>query len=161
MKFAFILAEKATWPIAVQCRVLNVSRSGYYAWEARPPSLRAARDVELVREIATVHAESDKRYGSPRVHRELRAKGERIGKNHVARLMAEHGIVGKRRRRFRITTDSSHSLPCAPNVLERNFTTDAPNKVWVTDITYIRTGEGWLYLAAILDLFSRRVVGWR
>jgi transposase InsO family protein len=141
--------------------VLNVSRSGYYAWEARPPSLRAARDVELVREIATVHAESDKRYGSPRVHRELRAKGERIGKNHVARLMAEHGIVGKRRRRFRITTDSSHSLPCAPNVLERNFTTDAPNKVWVTDITYIRTGEGWLYLAAILDLFSRRVVGWR
>jgi putative transposase len=160
VKFAFILAEKATWPVAVQCKVLGVSRSGYHAWVKRPPSMRAARDATLVRAIETVHAESDKRYGSPRVHRELRAKGERVGKNHVARLMAEHGIMGKRRRRFRVTTDSSHSLPVAPNVLERNFTTDAPDKVWVTDITYIRTGEGWLYLAAILDLFSRRVVGW-
>ena len=160
MRFAFIFAEKAQWPIAVMCRVLEVSRSGYHAWTKRPPSKRAIENAELAAEIAEVHAESGKRYGSPRVHRELQARGRRIGKNRIARSMQKQGLFGKRRPRFRVTTNSEHEMPIAPNLLERDFTADAPNEVWVTDITYIETGEGWLYLAAILDLYSRRVVGW-
>jgi transposase InsO family protein len=160
VKFAFIHAEKAQWPIVVMCRVLEVSRSGYHAWTRRPPSKRATEDAELAADIATVHDESGKRYGSPRVQRELRARGRRVGKNRIARLMRKHGLFGKRRRRFRVTTNSNHAQPIAPNLLERDFTADAPDKVWVTDITYIKTGEGWLYLASILDLYSRRVVGW-
>jgi putative transposase len=142
------------------CVRLEVSSSGFYAWRKRPPSSRALEDGRLLAEIRTVHAESHGRYGSPRVHRELAAKGVHANKHRVARLMRENGLRGRRRRRFRHTTDSNHGMPIAPNTLARDFTADAPNEVWVTDITYIPTREGWLYLAAILDLYSRRVVGW-
>ena len=160
MKFALIDAERAQWPVEVQCDVLGVSRSGYYAWKDRPAAPRAAEDAELVVEIKAAHKAGRGNYGSPRVHRELRAKGRRIGKKRVERLMRREGIVGRRKKRFRKTTDSNHSHPIAPNVLERNFDVELPNAAWVTDVTYVWTHEGWLYLAAILDLFSRRVVGW-
>jgi transposase InsO family protein len=160
MKFEFIEAEKANFPIAFMCFHLDVTTSGFYAWRKRPPSARWLADMALLKEIRTVHAESRGRYGSPRVHRELVAKGIQVSKHRVARLMRENGLRGRRRRKFRHTTDSDHAMAVAPNTLERNFTADAPNEVWVTDITYIPTREGWLYLAAILDLYSRRVVGW-
>jgi transposase InsO family protein len=160
MKFEFILAEKATWPIAFMCARLEVSKSGFYAWCGRPPSSRSLADRQLLGRIRAVHAESKGRYGSPRVHRELSAKGIHVSKHRIARLMRENGLRGRRRRRFRHTTDSNHAMPIAPNTLARDFTAEAPNEVWVTDITYIWTREGWLYLAAILDLYSRRVVGW-
>jgi transposase InsO family protein len=160
VKFAFIHAEKARWPIEVQCEVFEVSRSGYYAWTGRPASARAVEDAALVVEIKAAHKTGRGAYGSPRVHRELRAKGRRIGKKRVERLMREEGIVARKKRRFRRTTDSNHPHPIAPNVLERDFHVELPNTAWVTDVTYVWTYEGWLYLAAILDLFSRRVVGW-
>jgi putative transposase len=160
VKFAFIQAEKARWPIEVQCEVFEVSRSGYYAWARRPVSPRAVEDAALVVEIKAAHKTGRGAYGSPRVHRELRAKGRRIGKKRVERLMRDEGIVGRKKRRFRRTTDSNHPHPIAPNVLERNFHVEMPDTAWVTDVTYVWTYEGWLYLAAILDLFSRRVVGW-
>jgi putative transposase len=160
VKFEFIEAEKASFPIAFMCTRLEVTTSGFYAWRKRPPSARALADGALLKEVRAIHAASGGRYGSPRVHRELAAKGLSASKHRVARLMRENGLRGKRRRKFRHTTDSNHSMPVAPNTLARDFTADAPNEAWVTDITYIPTGEGWLYLAAILDLYSRRVVGW-
>lgn len=160
MKFAFIDAEKAVWPVEVQCDVLGVSRSGYYAWKARPDAPRVRQDAELVVEIKAASKVGRGNYGSPRVHRELRAKGRRVGKKRVERLMRQEGIVARKKRRFRRTTDSNHPHPIAPNVLERNFHVELPNTAWVTDVTYVWTYEGWLYLAVILDLFSRRVVGW-
>jgi transposase InsO family protein len=158
--FAFILAEKAQFPIGMLCEQLEVSRPGYYAWLHRPPSKRRCRDAELGAEVAEIHAENRRIYGSPRVHHELKVRGRKVGRKRVARIMRERGIVGKRRRRFRITTDSNHTRPIAPNVLNRNFSTTAPDLAWVGDITYIWTREGWLYLAVLIDLFSRRVVGW-
>jgi len=158
--FAFILAWKARWPIVVQCSVLGVSRSGYYAWKVRPPAPRVREDAELVREIKAAHKHGRYVYGSPRVHRELREKGRRVSRNRVARLMRREGICATRKRRFRKTTDSNHKSPIAPNVLDRKFDVDLPNTAWVTDVTYVWTYEGWLYLAVLLDLFSRRVVGW-
>lgn len=160
MKFAFIAEMEVAFPVVVMCRVLHVSTSGFYAWRGRPAPPRAQRDEELGACVRAAHAASKGRYGSPRVHAELRARGERVGRKRVARLMKEARLTGRMRRRFRSTTDSNHALPIAPNVLERDFTAAAPNEVWVTDITSIWTHEGWLYLAAILDLFSRRVVGW-
>jgi putative transposase len=160
VKFIFIAAQKAFYAIAVLCDVLGVSRSGYYAWSRRPEPARARSDAQLKTQIAAAHLKSRSTYGSPRVHAELRGKGLRIGKKRVARLMREEGIKARQKRRFRRTTDSKHTNPIAPNVLERKFETTAPNKAWVTDVTYIATDEGWMYLATILDLFSRRVVGW-
>jgi putative transposase len=160
VKFVFIAAEKAVYPVGVLCDVLEVSRSGYYAWSKRPEPARAKSDAQLKAQIAAVHEKSRSTYGSPRVHAALRGKGVRVGKKRVERLMREDGIKARQKRRFRRTTDSNHTHPIAPNVLDRNFTVTAPNKVWVTDVTYIATDEGWMYLAAILDLFSRRVVGW-
>lgn len=160
MKFVFIAAEKAVYPVGVLCDVLGVSRSGYYAWSGRPEPARATSDAQLKAQIAVVHEKSRSTYGSPRVHAELRGKGVRVGKKRIERLMREDGIKARQKRRFRHTTDSNHTHPIAPNVLGRQFTVTVPNKVWVTDVTYIATDEGWLYLAAILDLFSRRVVGW-
>jgi transposase InsO family protein len=160
VKFEFIEAEKASYPIAFMCVRLEVSTSGFYAWRKRPPSARVLEDTQLGAEIRASHADSKGRYGSPRVHRDLNAAGTRVGKHRVARLMRENGLCGRRKRRYRHTTDSNHAMPVAPNMLDQDFTADAPNEVWVTDITYIPTGEGWLYLAAILDLYSRRVVGW-
>jgi putative transposase len=160
VKFAFIAAQLVAFPVAVLCRVLEVSTSGYYAWTERDASCRSRRDLDLGAKVRAAHASSKGRYGSPRVHAELRAAGEKVGRKRIARLMKEAHLEGRKRRRFRKTTDSNHRLPIAPNVLERDFTATAPNQAWVTDITFLWTQQGWLYLAAILDLFSRRVVGW-
>ena len=160
MRFAFIEAEKAHFPITQSCAVLGVSRAGFYAWRGRPLAARAGADQRLAVEVAAIHAESQRRYGSPRVQRALRARGQYVGRKRVARLMQTQGLRARVPRRFRTTTDSQHTLPIAPNVLARRFTAPAPNTVWVTDLTYLWTLEGWLYLSVILDLFSRRVVGW-
>jgi len=160
LKFAFISEEKVAFPVAVLCRLLAVSTSGYYANLGRPPSLRARSDHELAEKIRRSHLTSKRRYGSPRVHADLQAQGQRVGRKRVARLMREHSLAARIRRRFRTTTDSKHHFPVAPNVLARDFTASAPDQKWVTDITFLWTKQGWLYLAVILDLFSRRVVGW-
>jgi transposase InsO family protein len=153
-------AEKAQYPVEVLCEVLGVSPSGYYAWKRRAPSPRSRQDAQLAVEVAAAHTKSGKRYGSPRVHRALRKRGVRVGKKRVERLMREQGIIGRQKRRFRRTTDSNHAHPIAPNVLGRDFESKAPNTAWAGDVTYIATGEGWSYLAVLLDLYSRRVVGW-
>lgn len=160
MKFALIEAEKAHFPVTVLCEALEVSRSGFYAWQRRPASARATEDARLVDEIVAAHGKSGERYGSPRVHRALRRKGVRVGEKRVARLMREKGLEGRRKRRFKRTTDSNHTNPIAPNLLARDFEPAGPNQAWAGDVTYIATGEGWSYLAVLLDLFSRRVVGW-
>ncbi len=160
MKFAFVRAEKARYAVALLCRAVGVSRAGYYAWCHRPPSGRQAADDALVDRIRRVHEASRHAYGSPRVLRELRAEGMTVGRHRVARLMRKAAIRGRRSLRFCVTTQSQHPLPVAPNVLERRFQREAPNQAWVADITYVPTREGWLYLAIVLDLFSRRVVGW-
>ena len=160
MRFRFIEAEKADYPIRLLCRCLEVSRSGYYAWRERPVSAHTEQDARLKVEIAASHSASRRTYGSPRIIHDLREEGHRVSRKRVARLMRELGLEGRRKRRFRATTDSKHSFPVAPNLLMRDFDIDAPNTAWVTDITYIATLEGWLYLAVILDLFSRRVVGY-
>jgi transposase InsO family protein len=160
VKFTFILAEKALYPITILCGVLGVSCSGFHAWRKRPQAARVRADAQLAAQVAAVHKRSRKAYGSPRVHAELRAKGTRVGKKRVARLMRENGLQARRKRRFRKTTDSNHSQPIAPNVLARQFDVGAPNRSWVTDVTAIWTLEGWLFLAAMIDLYSRRVVAW-
>jgi len=160
MKFDFIAKEKATYGVDLLCDVLGVSRSGFYASQAHSVSTRKQDDQKLAVHVAAAHAASRKRYGSPRVHRELKAQGHEIGRHRVARLMREQGLRARKKRRFQKTTDSNHGLPVAPNVLDRQFTVETPNTAWVSDITYLWTREGWLYLAVILDLFSRRVVGW-
>lgn len=160
MKFGFIQAERASYPVRFLCRVLKVSASGFYAWCQRGPSKRAQEDTTLRVAIRAVHVESRRTYGSPRIHVELQAADCSVGRKRVARLMREEGLVPLRKRRFRTTTQSKHDLPVAENLLARDFVASAPNERWVTDITYVWTREGWLYLAAILDLFSRRVVGW-
>ncbi len=161
MKYGFISAEKANFPVSALCRVLGVTRSGYYAWRARPISPRAKANAELAETIGKVHGASRGTYGSPRVHAELKDQGLRVGKKRVARLMRDRGIAARKRRRFQPkTTDSSHGHPIAKNELARSFSREAPNQAWVGDVTFIQTDEGWLYLAVLLDLFSRRVVGW-
>jgi len=160
MKFAFIASKEVAFPVLAMCRVLGVTRSGFYAWSKRPKSARAQADAQLAVEIAATHEKSRKRYGSPRIHRALRKRGVRVGAKRVARLMRERGILARQKRRYRRTTDSNHANPIAPNVLARNFEPASPNEAWAGDVTYIATSEGWLYLAVLLDLFSRRVVGW-
>jgi transposase InsO family protein len=160
MSYAVIREHAADYPIEVMCEVLGVSRSGYYAWASRLESARAVEDRAVAAEIRTAHEDSRGRYGSPRVHAALRAHGRRVGRKRVARLMRGMGLSARRKRRFRRTTDSKHAYPVAPNLLGRDFTASAPNRVWLADLTYIPTREGWLYLAVVLDLFSRQVVGW-
>jgi transposase InsO family protein len=160
VKFDFIAAKEVAFSVRAMCSMLGVSSSGYYAWKRRPRPKRLAEDARLAAEIADAHQRSRGIYGSPRVHRELRAQGIRVGKKRVERLMRERGLIGRRKRRFVRTTDSRHSHPVAPNVVERKFTAEMPNQTWVGDVTYIQTAEGWLFLAVLLDLFSRRVVGW-
>jgi putative transposase len=159
MKFAFI-AQEVAFPVETMCRVLGVARSGFYAWRKRPKPARAKSDAQLAVKVAAAHQRSRRTYGSPRVHRELRAQGERVGKKRIERIMRENGIRGRAKRRFKCTTDSKHGGPIALNILARKFTVAEPNRNWVTDVTAIATGEGWLYLAPMIDLFSRRVVGW-
>jgi putative transposase len=160
VKFDFIHAKKACYPVAVLCEQLGVSRSGYYAWAQRAESPRSQSDRDLSLEVAAVHQESRGRYGSPRVHAELRARGRHVARKRVARLMRQQGLVARRRRRFVRTTDSAHRQPVADNLLARQFSPGQPNCTWATDITYVATKQGWLYLAVVLDLFSRQVVGW-
>jgi putative transposase len=160
MRFRFIEDHRTVFPVRVMCAVLEVSASGYYAWRERPDSRRAAANRELLTEVRRVHADSRRRYGSPRVHAVLRREGRRVGRNRIARLMRRHRIQARQKRRFRKTTDSNHAFPLAPNLLARQFTATAPNQVWLADITCLPTLEGWLYLAVVLDMFSRKVVGW-
>ena len=160
MKHAFITAQKATYPVTTLCRVLQVSRSAYYGAVDRPPPRRQRSDLGLRARIRAIYHASRRTYGSPRVHAQLRHEAVRIGRNRVARLMTLEGLRGRRPRRWCSTTDSMHGCPIAPNVLDRHFRVAGPNRVWATDITYIWTSEGWLYLAVVLDLFARRVVGW-
>ena len=160
MKFAFIHAEKARLPATRLCAALGVSRSGFYAWMQRPPSHREVEDSKLVPVIRACHAQSRATYGSPRIHKDLQALSYRVSCKRVARLMRREGLSARPPRRYRATTDSNHTLAIAPNVVAREFHASAPNRVWVTDMPYIWTWEGWLFLAAIVDVFSRRVVGW-
>ena len=161
MTFAFIAEHLRGFAIAAVCQVLEVSRSGYYAWLARPHSPRAVRRRELAVKIRAIHREHRRVYGSPRVHRALEAQGERVCENTVAAVMAEHEIRARTKRKFvPRTTDAHHCQPVAPNVLDRQFTAEMPDQKWAVDITYIGTAEGWLYLAGVIDLCSRRIVGW-
>ncbi len=160
MRFEFIDAEKTLYPVRLLCRVLEVSRSGFYAWKSRLPSERAKQDEILKPRVSKIFEESRKTYGSPRIKAELNDDGYDVGRRKVARIMAELGIEAVCPRRFCITTNSDHDRPIAENILDRDFAPEAPDQSWAGDITYIRTGEGWIYLAVVLDLFSRRVIGW-
>ena len=176
MKYAWIAQHKARWPVTLSCEVLEVSPSGYFEHVRRAASDRSVKadgrrciaDTALLVHIRAIHAEVKAEYGWPRVWKELRARGIRVGKTRVQRLMQQHGIQARGKKKFVVTTDSRHSLPVADNLLARNFTIAAPDTVWTSDITYIATDEGWLYLTycarsphpAVLDLFSRQVVGW-
>lgn len=160
MRFAFIDAEKARHSVPLLCRVLRVSRSGYYAWRKRGQSQHALEDSRLGTLVVAAHRLGRGTYGSPRILDELRERGERTSRKRVARLMRERGLAGEIRKKWRHPAGPLTSDPCEPNKLAREFYAAAPNHRWVADITYIRTWEGWLYLAVVLDLFSRRVVGW-
>ena len=163
MRYAFIQRHRRVWPISVQCRVLGVSVSGYHEHFVRRVSdarRRHLSDDALLVHIKTIHAETRGGYGWPRIWKELLARGIRVGKERVQKLMQQNGIRAKGKRRFKVTTDSNHDLPISPNVLNREFIVAEPDKVWAGDITYIATDEGWLFLAVVIDLFSRQVVGW-
>ncbi len=167
MRFLFIQSHARIFHITTMCRVLKVSRAGYYAWRARPLAARVTEDRRLSARIRVIYEEAKGRYGSPRVHQELRALGLPCGKHRTARLMRTEGLRAKSLRRFRVTTQSAHAHPPAPNVLARDFAVVEPTTaaaattpVWMADITYLPTGEGWLYLAVILERDTRRVVGW-
>lgn len=160
MRYAFIQAHWAEFPLRRMCSVLAVSPSGYYAWLGRPMSAHTLAHQNLVQEIRAVHAGSRGTYGSPRVHADLRLRGFRVGRNRVARLMRLENLYGRRKKKHPRTTDSRHDYPVAPNHLNRQFHATRPNEKWLADITYVPTAEGWLYLAAVLDLFSRKIVGW-
>lgn len=160
MKYQFIKQHQQEFPIIVMCRVLGVSESGFYAWRKRPACQRQREDAQLTEEIRQEFYAHRGRYGSPRLHAELRDQGRRISRKRVARLMREAELYAKRKRRRVLTTRQDTTHPVAPNILNRDFTASEPNKKWVSDITYIPTAQGWLYLAVILDLYSRIVVGW-
>jgi transposase InsO family protein len=160
MRFEFIAAEKASFPVSVLCRVMKVRVSGFYASLKRPHSRRKDEELKLRAHIRASHEASRKTYGSPRVHKDLKAEGLKVGRKRVARIMRTEGLRGDPPKKFRRTTDSKHDKPVAPNLLDRNLdTASEPNRVWVADITYVWTAMGWLYLAVIIDVFSRRVVG--
>jgi putative transposase len=161
VKFVFVRDHRRRWPVGVICRVLRVSRSGFYAWHKRRPSHRQRRREQLLARIRIVHQENRQLYGSPRVHRALLIGGQSVSRNTVAKLMRDAKIRAKSRKRFvPRTTDSRHQKPVADNRLGRDFAAPAANCKWLADITYIPTGEGWLYLAGVLDCFSRKIVGW-
>jgi putative transposase len=163
VKYAWILCNKNQWPISLQCEVLEVSQSGYhehFARRATPHQRKHVSDDGLLVHIKAIHAESKAEYGWPRVWKELVVRGIPVGKERVRKLMKLHGIKARAKRKYKATTDSNHNLPIAPNLLDRQFAVDRPNRVWTSDITYLATDEGWLYLAVVIDLFSRQVVGW-
>ena len=158
MRYRCIHRRRNHYPVRLMCRLLKVSPSGYYAWRTRPESRRARFDRELTRSIRLVHAESDGTYGSPRVHVELKASGWQCGRAKVARLMRNAGLKGCPKRRFRVTT--KRGVVKASNLLEQDFSVAGANEVWASDITFIWTGQGWLYLAVVMDLYSRKIIGW-
>ena len=160
MKYGFMNDNRSAFPVGKMCRALQVARSGYYRWRASGLSVRAQANQRLTEEIREIHEGSWKIYGSPRVYRELKDRGVRCSENRVCRLMQKAGILSKVKRKYRATTDSKHNLPIAPNLLAQKFQAQAPNEVWTGDITYIWTWEGWLYLAVVIDLYSRKIVGW-
>jgi transposase InsO family protein len=168
VKYAWIARHKKDWPVALTCEVLDVSVSGYFEhWRrkeasqpGKPGTIRRINDAPLLVHIRAIHAEVKGEYGWPRMWKELQDRDVRCGKERVRRLMKRHGIYARGKKKFIVTTDSKHSLPIAENLLARNFTPEAPNRVWTSDITYIATHEGWLFLTAVIDLFSRQVVGW-
>lgn len=160
MKYAFIEAHRARYPVPAMCELLEVSCSGYHAWRGRGPSPREQENNRLLMQIRAIHSASHGSYGSPRVHEELRDQGKVVSLNRVRRLMKKNGIAARHKRKFRATTDSRHNLPVAPNLLGQEFVTERPDQVWLADVTYLWTDEGWLYLACVLDLYSRLVVGW-
>ena len=168
MKYAWVAAHKQHWPVALTCEVLEVSTSGYFAYWRRskasepgkPGTKERVSDGALLTHSRVIHAEVKGEYGWPRMWRALHARGQRVGKERVRKMMKRHGIRARGKTKFVVTTDSKHHLPVAPNLLERQFAPSAPNRVWTSDITYIPTDEGWLYLTAVIDLFSRHVVGW-
>lgn len=160
MKYRFIDEHRTHWPVRLMCRLLQVSPGGYYTGRHRPSSASEQRREALAVEIQAIHQEVKERYGSPRMYRELRARGQDCCVNTVAKLMRQRGIAAKGKRKFRCTTDSNHDRPVADNILDRQFEPTAVNQAWVADITYIPTREGWLYLAAVEDLYSRQIVGW-
>ncbi len=160
MRFSFIHAERANFSICALCRAMEVTRSGFHAWAVRVACARKREDRVLAVHIAAAFARSRRTYGSPRMRKELRDEGRRVGRRRTARIMRENGLFARRRRASRRPVAGCGSERAAPNVLDRNFTARAPNQAWVTDVKYVRTKEGWLYLAPVIDLFSRRVVGY-
>ena len=161
MKFAFIEKHRDSFSVSFACKFLKVSRSGFYQWRARSESDRARTQQNLVEEMRTIHQDRHmKNYGSPRMTRELQARGYEVSENTVARLMAEHGLKAASQKKFRVTTDSDHKHPVAENLLNREFEQSEPDRVWLSDITYVWTTEGWLYLACVMDVCTRKIVGW-
>jgi transposase InsO family protein len=160
VKFAFIAAEKARYPVRLLCRCLSVSRSGFYAWRRRGPSLRSREDLLLTQQLRLIHAVNRRTYGRPRMHRALRGHGYRVSEKRVGRLLRAAGLQAAGRRAFRVTTDSAHAWPVAANHLQRQFAPATPHQRWAADITALPTRAGWCYLAIVLDVGSRRVVGW-
>ena len=168
MRYAWVAKHRAQWPVSLTCDVLGVSASGYFEhWRradenrpTRPGARKRISNEALLANINAIHAEFKQEYGWPRMWKELLIRGIRVGKERVQKLMQRHGIKARGKKKFVVTTDSKHNLPIAPNLLERNFSPEAPNRVWSSDITYIGTDEGWLYLVAVIDLYSRQVVGW-
>jgi len=160
MKYPFIHSQRGQHSIRMLCRVLKVATSGYYAWRSRGRSVRDYENQRLLVEIKAIHKASGGDYGSPRIYRALRKKGILCSENRVARIMRKHGIRAKTKKKFKATTDSKHTKPVSGNLLDRQFEVKRPNAVWSTDISYLWTREGWMYLAVVIDLFSRRVVGW-
>jgi transposase InsO family protein len=160
MRYDFVEAHRERWPVRLMCRILDVSAAGYYDWRGRPRSAKTQRREALVVAIKAIHGEVKARYGSPRMHTELVARGQSCCVKTVARLMRLNGIAAKTKRKFRCTTDSNHAHPVAENIVDRDFNPKAANRIWTADITYISTAEGWLYLAVVEDLYSRQIVGW-
>jgi putative transposase len=160
MRFGFIDGAKAEFPVHRLCRVLGVSQSGYFAWRGRLVCRRQRDDMVLLAHVRSAFALSNGTYGSPRMTRELRDGGLTVGRRRIARLMRQNGLRARQKRRFKRTTDSHHAWPVAPNLLDQDFTATGPDKKWGADISYVWTREGWLYLAVVIDLFARRVVGW-
>ncbi len=160
MRYKLIDAKKADIPVKRMCDILNVSSSGYYAWRKRRPSRRQLDDMVYLAHIRSLFGESNGTYGSPRMHVDLREEGLSIGRHRTARLMRENGLKARQKTRFKRTTDAGHAHPIASNLLDQDFSCDGPDEKWGVDISYIWTAEGWLYLAIVLDLFSRRIIGW-
>ena len=160
MRFQFINDQAGQYPIRLMCRILSVSRSGYYAWKHRPQSQRQMANQTLIEAIRKVYAQSRRVYGASRIAQALRKLGHRCSRNREARLMRQIGVQARKKRSYKVTTQSNHSHPIAPNTLAQQFQVSQPNKVWSSDITYIATAEGWLYLAVVMDLYSRQIIGW-